>query len=59
MEELKKRLMTFKSASLQVIDETVARVTWEHQFWLDMGGDLDQATPLLNSILALHNVLVN
>lgn len=25
-------------------------MSWEHRFRLDMGGDIDQATPLLNAI---------
>jgi hypothetical protein len=30
-------------------------VTWEHDFWVAMEGDLDPAADLFQSILAFHN----
>lgn len=37
------------------VDESELPVaSWEHRFWLDCGGDVDHATPLLNAILAFH-----
>lgn len=37
-------------------DGPLVGVQWEHQFWLDMGGDLELAHPLLKSILSFYEL---
>jgi len=50
----------FESADGEVrytftVDTTIVPVvTWEHDFWVAMEGDLDPAADLFQSILAFH-----
>jgi hypothetical protein len=37
-------------------DGPIVGLQWEHQFWLDMGGELELAHPLLKSILSFYEL---
>ena len=36
------------------VDKDFQSVSWDHEFWVAMGGDLNPATPLFKCIYELH-----
>lgn len=40
----------------EVDDSDLPVASWEHRFWLDCGGSVDQATPLITAVLAFYKI---